>query len=674
MRRSRADAAISTTADLLSKLKDLSDAVPVPYVKMAFSAASAIFDMLDTMSGNKGECARLKKQIEDMIQMLLDLSPLTVCILSTSTKSHRIIDELQSTLLHVQKCLKKITGRNAFTKFALSKSIAKDLSDCREDIQDVIAKMQVYVTSKQYLEYGEHAAGVKRVGLSDIQRHRVSRSGEYEDVTVYDSRKAVMKVYSQQDMFVEDLKFYLDNKEAYLLQVFGYSEFSGKAQWMLLFHDPGAPAQAYIAETYHRESPRESTLKTLAMMTELLQSAQHVLKNGSGGCIFDTAQVRYHTSHGSIVLADWNPSRAYPKDSSSEVKTVVLWDSFVKLMTESLTGDPLQPTHVHGEYSKTGAYVSRAVKHFVHLLWNYRYQYKTADIDGLFRQLIEAVNQLRRSVEDSPDSGGVNPLLLALLQYQPLSASVCSMWDIYDDVDIEPGDVGYMYRDKESKKLAFQRITTLQTLVEEDPTMDKRVIAQVKRQQAPLLYFPDADPSPWDSVELSDGLTRYTLRLRDCTYTRKVGVKLGTDRASLNTRFDYPWSTVLLMAERLQQYADQYKIHVSDIMLIFNRGRAERYSHITFAESHQYINGLCQAAEKAGFHNDLLYYFDTPNVSHGQLEGYWSIDPEPGHPLWPPSLDESGTPWGWEHAEPGLGLNVEVSRKGTRMRMRYLHL
>ncbi|KZT24803.1 hypothetical protein NEOLEDRAFT_395056 [Neolentinus lepideus HHB14362 ss-1] len=339
---------------------------------------------------------------------------------------------------------------------------------------------------------------------------------------------------------------------------------------------------------------------------------------------------------------------------------------------QSLTGDPSQPGHVYGEYGPTGAPVGRAVKHLVHLLWNYRYQFKTSDVHGLLQHLMEAVRQLRYIVQDSTNIASVNPLLYALLQYQPFSASICSMWDIYDDVDIEPGDFGYMYRDKETRQLAFQRITTLQELVEQGLGVDRKVTEEIKRQKAPLIYFPAS--RPWSAEELPDGSTRYTLRLQECVDTCKVGVKLGTDRASLNTRFDYPWPTILHMADRLEEYATQCGVHVSDIMFIFNRGRAERYSHITFADHMQTPEEKCQAMAKAGFRGDLLYYFDTPNVADGQLEGYWSIDAQPGNPLWPRTPDEPGTSWGWEHAEPDLGVNIEISRKGTKMRMRYLHL
>ncbi|TFK46480.1 hypothetical protein OE88DRAFT_892049 [Heliocybe sulcata] len=360
------------------------------------------------------------------------------------------------------------------------------------------------------------------------------------------------------------------------------------------------------------------------MFTEILESARYILKSGSGGCLFDTAEVNYHTSRNSIVLVDWTPSRAYPADSSPKTKTVIVWDSFVKLLTKSLTGDASQPGHVFGEH----------------------------DVQGLLQHLIKAVRQLRYTVQDSSSVVQFNPLLQALLQYQPFSASICSMWDIYDDVDIEPGDFGYMHRDRETGRLAFQRITTLQELADQDLGVDRAVTAEIKRQKAPLVYQPASHP--WTAEELPGGLTRYTLRLRDCGDTPKVGVKLGTDRASLNTRFEYPWPTIFHMAGRLEE--------------------AERYSHITFADHLRSPEERCQAMATAGFQNDLLYYFDTPDVRDGQLEGYWSTDPRPGNPLWPSTPDEPGTDWGWEHAEPDLGVNIEVSRKGTKMRMRYLHL
>ncbi|TFK46481.1 hypothetical protein OE88DRAFT_892048 [Heliocybe sulcata] len=169
MPRSRTDAAISTTSDVLSRLKDLSDAVPVPFVKTAFSAASMIFDMLDTMRGNKGECARLRKHITEMLEMLVNLNPIAITLLSASAKKGSILEEFKSTLLSVEQRLKKITGRNVVVQFLQSKPTAKELSDCRQDIDDVTHKLRIYNDAKQYLREMAEDTGVIRVPVRALQ-------------------------------------------------------------------------------------------------------------------------------------------------------------------------------------------------------------------------------------------------------------------------------------------------------------------------------------------------------------------------------------------------------------------------------------------------------------------------------------------------------------------------
>jgi hypothetical protein len=99
--------------------------------------------------------------------------------------------------------------------------------------------------------------------------------------------------------------------------------------------------------------------------------------------------------------------------------------------------------------------------------------------------------------------------------------------------------------------------------------------------------------------------------------------------------------------------------------------QSQGYSFIDFSDDKSARDSR-QILADAGFKNGILYYFEALDVEEGHLQGYWSANPEPGHPIWPPTPDAHGTRWGWEYIAPGL--TVEVSRLVSGSQQHYLPL
>jgi hypothetical protein len=64
--------------------------------------------------------------------------------------------------------------------------------------------------------------------------------------------------------------------------------------------------------------------------------------------------------------------------------------------------------------------------------------------------------------------------------------------------------------------------------------------------------------------------------------------------------------------------------------------------------------------QSVGAEIGILYYFEDPSAVEGQIQGYWSMSPDPGQPLWLPSPDVPGPACAWFYTDDIF--HVEISR------------
>ncbi|KAF8586468.1 hypothetical protein K439DRAFT_954681 [Ramaria rubella] len=253
--------------------------------------------------------------------------------------------------------------------------------------------------------------------------------------------------------------------------------------------------------TICKQDPGGACYYVLDLVERLADVAISLLGYASGGCRFQEAEI-YIKNDGSPVIADWNPAHAYSEGSSDETQAHALWDDgLVPLLSKSLTGVPHKPNHLYHQDGKslrkfllknlkilsetdpvsTGRPAMKIVRLLVHFFWDFRRQILPSKecvargdsiVTLVLTSFIDEIRMLRDhagQLQSHDDEVIARPNLLHTALLHRCSDWLCGIWDVWEVLDAEPGDVGYMMRGSDKRRPKFKKLLNIYEEAKDDP-------------------------------------------------------------------------------------------------------------------------------------------------------------------------------------------------------------
>jgi hypothetical protein len=112
----------------------------------------------------------------------------------------------------------------------------------------------------------------------------------------------------------------------------------------------------------------------------------------------------------------------------------------------------------------------------------------------LFEKLSSVMDDVRKDIENASDDDD-NPLLWSL--QQKFGKSLCAIWDVWEHLSVEPGDLG-VFQGEDTKRPIFQKFTNVASRI--TPT----IINHPNSER--IVIKPDS--SLWSTDSLADGTIR----------------------------------------------------------------------------------------------------------------------------------------------------------------------
>lgn len=135
----------------------------------------------------------------------------------------------------------------------------------------------------------------------------------------------------------------------------------------------------------------------------------------------------------------------------------------------------------------------------LHFLFDFFYTYSRGLVDtgdNPSTSMLEKLSSVLEAVEgelDIDDKGNDNPVLWALQSRFP---NLFGFWDVWDSLEVEPGDIGVMMGNS-PKRPAFRKLTNVAEQIS-----GSKVFSELRE----LVYEPDA--SLWSTDVLDGGIIR----------------------------------------------------------------------------------------------------------------------------------------------------------------------
>ncbi|KAF8577663.1 hypothetical protein K439DRAFT_1639526 [Ramaria rubella] len=452
-------------------------------------------------------------------------------------------------------------------------------------------------------------------------------------------------------------------------QFHGASYPTDNDRFLVLKGPQGDGRVAKYISTLPSMHPNEASKHLLRMLRGFVSGAKYSLEATNGQCglteydvyIGEQGQLvvynfgllldqRIHGPH--LLLKDWRH-----------------WDAFVSLFTKTLTNDSEQLNYVRGQIAPYRRPVIRLVKHLVIFAWDFANTVgdrirntSNAAVTTMLGAFLQSISQVEMHL-DNVNEDDSNPLLTAMVEV--FGRKLSGIWDLDVPQDIATGDIGYMAGSPTDPQ--FVRLGNVLNEIG-DVRVDERPFQTIQYRPSPEFW----------SEDLFDGFVRHKCEVtnvptNDTLFRVERGHRSGRLDESLvdgRMRWDCSRAWNYLLKQQGELHDRYTELDENDLMLIFSHKQSSGYGFIRIISNSLTPDERRTALQAEGFDGDILYFFENITPSKGELWGYWSREPFPGHPIWPPSVDAEGFPWAWdartEHCR------VEVSRVGPQQHIRYL--
>ncbi|KAF8479827.1 hypothetical protein JB92DRAFT_1784401 [Gautieria morchelliformis] len=452
--------------------------------------------------------------------------------------------------------------------------------------------------------------------------------------------------------------------EPNLPQFLGASESrpTGDDRFIVLEGPQGDGKVAKYISSLAARSPLEASRTLICMLKGLGSGAKHSLERTKGQWGLTDYDV-YIGEHEQLVVYNFglmlDPQWDGPRLRLQDWRH---WDAFINLFTKTLTNDSKQANYIHGQIGASKQAVFRLVKHLVIFAWDYSNtigdqirKTSTAAVTMMLVAFMESLSRMEACL-DEIDNEDRNPLLTVLVKI--FGQKLSGIWDFDSPQNIATGDIGYM-----AGTITKPRFERLGNILNEIPS-----VTTVERLFLPIQYRPQDD---FWSEDVVDGVVRHkclvaNMSAKETLFRVERGHRSGRLDESLMggyMRWDCSrtWEYLLNNREDLcRRYADNHSLSDDDLLLIFSHKQSTGHGMILFVSNSLTSDERRAVLQSEGFDGDVLYFFENVNPRHGELWGYWSREAEPGHPIWPPSIDAEGPPWAWDARKDNY--RVEVSR------------